>query len=112
LPAPQALSAPNCCACNSAAARGIDSCTLRPRLHWRKWRVLKASRDRPRGRSEGRPGIRAASFDDFIAADDLDNPIWEIPRFVSMGQPRPVCSWSAVCCMMLRCPTKQEKRLC
>jgi hypothetical protein len=34
--------ATNCCACNSAAARGIEACTLRPRLHRRKWRVLKA----------------------------------------------------------------------
>ena len=32
LPAPQALSAPNCCACNSAAARGIESRPLRPHL--------------------------------------------------------------------------------
>jgi hypothetical protein len=35
LPAPQALSAPNCCACNSAAARGIESRPLRPHLHRR-----------------------------------------------------------------------------
>ena len=31
LPAPQALSPPNCCACNFAAARGIESRLLRPR---------------------------------------------------------------------------------
>ena len=32
LPAPQALSAPICCACNFAAARGILSCPLRPNV--------------------------------------------------------------------------------
>jgi hypothetical protein len=36
LPAPQALSAPNCCACNFAAARGIESRLLRPHPHRRK----------------------------------------------------------------------------
>jgi hypothetical protein len=35
--APPALSAPNCCACNSAAARGIESRLLRPHPHRRKW---------------------------------------------------------------------------
>jgi hypothetical protein len=32
LPAPQAVSAPNCCACNSADAREIESRLLWPQL--------------------------------------------------------------------------------
>ena len=75
------MSVPNYCACNSAAARGIEIAPAAAASAPAEVERLASLKGTPRARSQGRPGIRAPSLNDFIDANDVDNPIWEISRF-------------------------------